>query len=242
MATLTPCLLRAQLIGAPPATPYMNRNLIVLDPAHGGEDNGASINGQAEKEVTLALAASLKALLVGRGFTVVSTRDAELPATGPVLTSDQRAGIANHLRPVACIILHAASTGAGIHLFTSPLAPSSDLYEPTAQVRWETAQTTYLAQSQRLANDLGVALLQVKIPVVLTRTYLRPLDNLTCPAVAVEVAPFPKNGQKPTAPTDGYYQQRIADTLAAAIQSWRDVNNSRPVPKPIVTPPAGATP
>jgi len=77
-------------------TPYENRNLIVLDPAHGGQETGANLNGQSEKDLTLTLAASLKAQLTTRGFSVVSTRDADLPDTAPLLTTDQRAGIANH--------------------------------------------------------------------------------------------------------------------------------------------------
>lgn len=223
-----------------PATPYMNRNVIVLDPAHGGEDIGATLDGQPEKDVTLDLAASLKALLTARGFTVVSTREADLPDTAPILTTDQRAGIANHLRPIACIVIHATRTGSGIGLFTSSLPLSPDLYEPAAQIPWDTAQTTYLPSSYRLANDLGVALLRAKIPAVLTRTVLRPLDNLTCPAVAIEVAPLVVgSGNKSTSPTDGYYQQRLADTLAAAIQNWRDLLYPRPAPKAAAT---GTTP
>ena len=214
-----------------PATPYINRNVIVLDPAHGGQDNGANLGSQPEKDVTLALSASLKALLTARGFTVVSTRESDLPDTAPILTTDQRAGIANHLRPVACIVIHATGTGSVVTLFTSSLPLSPDLYEPAAAVPWETAQTTYLSASQRLANDLGIALLHAKIPAVLTRTSLRPLDNLTCPAIAIEVAPLAGSGGKSTSPTDGYYQQRLADTLAAAIQNWRDLFYPRSAPR-----------
>ncbi|WP_263381572.1 N-acetylmuramoyl-L-alanine amidase family protein [Granulicella arctica] len=219
-----------------PATPYMNRNLIVLDPAHGNQDSGATINNQPEKEITLAFATTLKTLLTAKGFTVVSTREAELPA---VLTTDQRAGTANHLRPVACIVLHATSTGDGVHIFTSSLPATSDPYEPAAQISWESAQTTYLAQSQHLANDLGLALVRTKVPAVLIRTALRPLDNLTCPAVAIELAPL-KNGNH--RPADEAYQQRVADTLAAALLTWRDLINPRPAPKAAPTPAAGATP
>lgn len=241
LALSLPLLLAAAASAAAqtPATPYMNRNLIVLDPAHGGQDTGASLPGQPEKDVTLSLAASLKALLVTRGFTVVSTREADLTAP---LTTDQRAGIANHLRPVACIVVHATTTGTGIHLFTSSLPTTGYAYDPAAQIPWESAQTTYLAQSQRLANDLGVALLHAKIPVVLARTALRPLNNLTCPAVAIELAPLPVSGEKTTPPTDGYYQQHVADTLAAAILTWRDLVNPRPAPKAAPAPATGATP
>jgi N-acetylmuramoyl-L-alanine amidase len=237
-AALAPVWLTAQAPVAPPASPYINRNVIVLDPAHGGQDNGPTLNGQPEKDITLAFAASLKTLLTARGFTVVATRDAELPTTIPLLTSDQRAGIANHLRPAVCILIHATALGAGVHLSTSALEPSLLPYEPSVPVPWDTAQTFYLPQSRRLANDLGLALLRAKVPVLLTRASLRPLDNLTCPAIAIEVSPLANASQRPTQPTDAFYQQRIADTLAAAILTWRDATLPRPAPKPAT----GATP
>ena len=73
--------------------PAINRNLVVLDPAHGGPDGGATLAGSAaEKDVTLALASRLRAALGAAGFTILSTRDSD-PAT--VLTTDQRADIVN---------------------------------------------------------------------------------------------------------------------------------------------------
>ncbi|NYF81140.1 N-acetylmuramoyl-L-alanine amidase family protein [Granulicella arctica] len=224
----------------PPSTPYVNRNLIVLDPAHGGQDNGPTLNGQPEKNITLALSNALRTALTTRGFTVVSTRDADLPATTPLLTTDQRAGTANHLRPVACIVLHATTSGSGIHLITSSLTPSTEPYESSTTIPWDTAQTLYLSQSLHLANDLGLALLRVKIPVLLIRTALPPLDNLTCPAVAIEIAPLIASGQKNIPVTDASYQQRLADTIAAALLNWRDLTH--PSPKPVTAPTAGVTP
>jgi N-acetylmuramoyl-L-alanine amidase len=219
----------------------MNRNAIVLDPAHGGQDNGAFLNGHTEKDLTLDLASSLKDLLTARGFSVVATRDADLPAVAPLLTTDQRAGTANHLRPVACIILHATPYGSGVHLITSSLPPSDVPYEPSATVPWESAQTAYLPLSQSLANDLGLALLRAKISVQLIHAAIRPLDNLTCPAIVIEIAPLLVSGQKPTPATDSGYQQRLVVTLAAAILSWRDTNAPRPAPKP-AQPANGSTP
>lgn len=228
----------------PPATPYINRNVIVLDPAHGGQDNGASLNGQPEKNITLSLAASLKSLLTAEGFTVVSTRETDLPATSPLLTTDQRAGIANHLHPAACIVLHATAIGSGVHLATSTLTPSGLAYNPNFPLAWESAQSPYLPQSQRLANDLGLSLLRAKLPVLLARAAIRPLENLTCPAIAIEIAPLALSGQKSLPPTDATYQQRVANTLAAAILLWRDTTLPAPAPRPAPkpTPTTGATP
>jgi N-acetylmuramoyl-L-alanine amidase len=48
------------------------------------------------------------------------------------------------------------------------------------------------------------------------------LDNLECPAVAIELAPLPVAGSDATPVTDAEYQQRVAATLTAALQAWRE--------------------
>ena len=98
-----------------------NRQVIFLDPAHGGNDSGSRIEDSIlEKDVTLQLAFKLRSLLAARGFTVVLSREADA-ATQPnapdtPLTLDARAGIGNHARPVACLLRHATGSGRGVHL------------------------------------------------------------------------------------------------------------------------------
>ncbi len=54
------------------------------------------------------------------------------------------------------------------------------------------------------------------------RASVEPMDNLTCPAVAVELAPLaPGNTTKGRAITDERYQETVEGALAAAIGSWR---------------------
>jgi N-acetylmuramoyl-L-alanine amidase len=194
------------------------RTLILLDPAHGGPDPGAHLpNNVLEKDVTLAFAARLRALLAASGFTVISTHETD-PAVP--FTTDQRAEIGNHAHPTACLVLHATASGTGIHVVTSALAP--DTYEsPHATIPWNTAQSASIPQSLNLANDIGLALEHAKLPVILSRASLRPLDNLTCPAVAIEIAPLTAGGSETSPVTDAAYQQNIAKAIAAAIGSWR---------------------
>jgi len=47
---------------------------VILDAGHGGSDPGTSAAAITEKEITLDIESRLRALLVGRGFDVVSTR------------------------------------------------------------------------------------------------------------------------------------------------------------------------
>jgi N-acetylmuramoyl-L-alanine amidase len=209
-------------VNQPPATPKMPRNVILLDPAHGGDDPGASLpNNALEKDITQAFATRLKPLLAAAGFTVITTHD-----TDASLPTDLRAGIANHSRAIACLILHATSTGAGIHIATSALP--DDATTPRNPIPWNLAQTASLPQSLRLANELGLALDQAKLPILLIRASTPPLDNLTCPAVAIELAPLNKD----TPVTDVTYQQQAAQAIAAALTSYRTHNQSNPAGAP----------
>jgi len=218
----------------PPLTATFNRTLIFLDPAHGGQDSGAHLNGQIlEKDVTLALAIRLRTLLSEHGFSVLSSRQNDEPNPAAPLTLDDRAGIANHARPVACIVVHATASGRGVYLYTSALMPPDP--EPRALL-WDSAQGPWVPQSLRLANELGTALSRTHVPLVLGRVALRPLDNLTCPAVALEIAPLPVDGSDPTPVTDPAYQQRVAEAVANALIFWRSHADPTAKPAPSVAP------
>jgi N-acetylmuramoyl-L-alanine amidase len=228
IAALLTLILLASLAPPLPAQQPTPRTVILLDPAHGGPETGARLDDHLlEKDVTLAFATRLRALLATSGITVIATRDSDPTVPFP---TDQRAEIANHAHPTACLILHATASGNGIHLVTSDLTPPDDAETPHTIIPWNTAQTAFLPQSLTLANELGAALLHAKLPVILTRASVRPLDNLTCPAVAIEVAPLTASDSKPTPVTDAVYQQRIGQAIAQAIVSWRTH----------IAPPAGA--
>lgn len=218
-----------------------NRTLVFLDPAHGGGDTGARINEHiVEKDITLALAFRIRSLLSARGFSVAMTRDTDSASTPPSapLSLDDRAGLANHARPLACLLLHATASGSGVHLYTSELAPTSAESTPAP---WLTAQAAWVSQSQRLASLIGAALGRAKIPLVLSRASVRPVDSLTCPALVVELAPSTAN---PATLADAAYQQRVAEALAGALVVWQNQAQppARVAPPPSPRLPAAAAP
>ena len=190
------------------------RFVVVLDAAHGGSDPGGTLSsGQPEKAATLALSVRLRSLLAARGIAVVTTRESDTD----VLPND-RAAIANHANAQVCLNLHASETGSGVHLFVSSLAPSP----PERFVPWKTAQATAITSSIALAGALNAALLHAGVNVTLGRTALITVDSMTCPAVAVELAPQRGSDNQITAqPDDPDYQARIATTLATALLEWR---------------------
>lgn len=204
----------------------MNRMTVVLDAAHGGADTGARISAPGgstllEKDVTLALALKLQATLQARGFMVVMTRTgdaANKPATTDVspvaMTADDRAGIANSARASACLLLHAAGSGHGVHLYTSELDGVAD---EGAVLSWQTAQKPWISLSAQLSRKIGQELQETGVPHISGRASVRPVDSLTCPAVIVELAP---EGEDVNSVNDAEYQQRVAVGIAGALDAW----------------------
>ena len=202
----------------PPVTPAQPEShfLIVLDPAHGGPDNGAMLApGSPEKNYTLSLAIRLHVLLNASGIPSIFTRDSDT-----TVDSDARAEAANRAHAAACILLHAASTGNGVHLFTSSLAVAGQKPSQAPDrtfLPWQTVQASFGTESLGLESDINTALANRQIPVVLERTSLMPLDSMACPAVVVEVAPL--NVAVPL--SDMSYQEKIAQALASGLIAWR---------------------
>ncbi len=198
---------------SPPLAPA-NRYGIVLDAAHGGDDSGGKLtSGQMEKAVTLAFNVRMRSMLSVRGFAVVTTRESDT-----TLPPERRAEIANHARAQACILLHATESGSGVHLFVSSIAPS----RPALFVPWKTAQSAWVVRSLAMAGALNAALLHAGMPVTIERTFLPGLDSLTCPAVAVELAPDrAQDGSVTAEPDDAAYQAKVASALAAGMLAFR---------------------
>ncbi len=195
---------------APPAAP---RFVVVLDAAHGGDDAGAHLGSEAEKAYTLAFSIRLRSLLTARGFGVVTTRESDA-----TLEPDFRAQIANHANAQACISLHATESGSGVHLFVSSLAPVQD----ARFLPWKTAQAAWIMRSLSFAGMVNSALSHATVPVTLGRTALPGIDSMSCPAVAIEVAPERSTDAQGLASLDDAdYQARVADALAAALVEWR---------------------
>ncbi|MFZ0517173.1 MAG: N-acetylmuramoyl-L-alanine amidase [Acidobacteriaceae bacterium] len=200
----------------PPSTqprPTELRFVVLLDPAHGGTDPGATLDSATrEKTHTLALAEQLRAALNAHGIRSILTRTSDV-----TLDNDARATTANHSHASACISLHATSTGNGVHLFTTSLPPLTEADPRRAFLPWQTAQAAYETSSLRLESDVDAAMTQQHIPVLIARTSIQPLDSMACPAIDVEVAPLDAN----TPLSDAGYQEKVVAALDAALVAWR---------------------
>ena len=196
-----------------PAPAVSRRYFAIVDASHGGNDYGETLNAALlEKDVTVALARSLRQELESRGITTLVLRDSDAN-----LSLDQRALFANADHAAIYIALHAASSGHGVRVYTALLPFGDDDRGPFRS--WTTAQHVSLQLSRAAATAVAAELQRRQIPVRNLGAPLRPLNNVTGPAIAVEVAPQGSDLSQLTAPD---YQQLITSAVATAIAATRD--------------------
>jgi len=183
----------------------------VLDASHGGDDRGAALTAQlAEKDVSLAR--RLRQELESRGISTLVLRDSDAN-----LTLDQRAIFTNTAHPVIYISMHAASGGRGVRLYTALLPAGGENNGPF--VAWDTAQSRFLPLSQAAAQGVSSELQKKQIQVRTLAAPLRPLNNVTAAAIAVEVAPPGTDVMDLNLPA---YQQNVVSGVANGIAIVRD--------------------
>lgn len=196
-----------------PTAPASRRYFAVVDASHGGDDHGETLSPTLlEKDVTVALAHSLRQELESRGISTLVLRDSDAN-----LSVDQRAIFANADHAAIYIGLHAASLGHGVRVYTALLPYGEDDHGPFRS--WTTAQRPSLSLSQTAAVAVASELQRRQIPVRDLAAPLLLLNNITGPAIAVEVAPQGADVAQLTAPD---YQQLVMSAVATAIAATRD--------------------
>lgn len=242
-------LLRPALLGPLFARP----RTIVIDPGHGGQDNGMENKPLKlkEKVLTLDVALRLKKLLEAQGYKVVLTRtdDRQL---GPDKQTDfmARWDIANRAKADLFVSIHFNSLypdtkTSGTEVYTFPRAgqrsdPSwsfggKDDAEPKPSEvnRFDPWSTT-------LANAMHREVIDTLKTVDRGQKtmHLAVLRGLKCPAVLVESVFLSNESEARHAATPAYLQQ-IAEGLARGISVYADTLEKiqpKPAPPPAVTP------
>jgi len=185
----------------------------VVDASHGGEERGAALSDQlSEKDITLAFARKLRQELESRGVRTLVLRDGDT-----TLSLDQRANLANAAHPAIYICVHAASQGTGVRLYGSMLPAGGE--NRGSFLDWDTAQSGFASASQIVEASLIAELQKKQISVRTLIAPLRPLNNITAAAVAVEIAPPEAGISELNSPG---YQQLITETIATGIVAARE--------------------
>lgn len=211
-----------QLPTQPPTPPRNTLAVVVLDPAHGGVDQGArGSSGIAESDVVLSFARLLRISLEAQGLRVILTRQAnEDPSF------DDRSKMANAQHGVLFITLHVASTGlpGTVRVYSLPensMPTATGVSVRAGLVRWDRAQSGFLDLSRRLAELIQIQMAQRfrGSPETPATAQVRQLRTVAAPAVAIEVS----NVSLPDrAPLD-QMGPGLADGVARAVAAFRTI-------------------
>ena len=229
-------------VPVPPLTaPRPTLQTIVIDPGHGGDDNGvAGDGGILEKTVALDVARRFKTLIETRlGIRVLMTREDDRP-----VPLDERASMANNNKADLFISLHANATvvpsvsGAEVFYLAVDEEMETARREVEAEsvrlpvlgggtlpidvVRWDMAQARHLESSAVLAKLLE-AELRSRVPMgprPLQRAPLRVLVGANMPAVLVEMAYLTNPAQAGRA-ASAEFQTAVTQALYETVLRFR---------------------
>ena len=229
---------------------------IIIDPGHGGSEQGAiGPAGTEEKELTLILAKALKRKLEEKlAVQVVLTRseDADLPLDTRTALANQTKGdlfISIHLNASPASAAHGAETyflaleasderalaAAEVENRGGP-APGAATSEAGLQLLlWDLAQSQHLAASQRLASliqeelnrALGLANRGVR------QAPFAVLMGATMPAVLVELG-FITNPSEEARLLDPAYRANLLDAVVRAVIRFKSILDSGPATASVV--------
>jgi N-acetylmuramoyl-L-alanine amidase len=203
-----------------PVTPHLA--VVVLDPAHGGADQGARGSwGIAESDVVLSFARLVRISLEAQGLRVILTRQAnEDPSI------DDRSKLANAQRGVIFITLHVSSTGqpGTVRVYSLPQEAATGASTRAGLVHWDHAQSGFVDMSRRLAELIQIQMAQnfrgsSETPVAAA---VRQLRTVAAPAVAVEVSSVSLQDRGPL----DQMGPALADGVARAVAAFRVVYES----------------
>jgi N-acetylmuramoyl-L-alanine amidase len=187
----------------------LNGKTIVIDPGHGGSDSGAvGPSGILEKNVTLAVALKVKAILNDTGAVVILTRSSDRDVSDIKNAADAqelqaRADVGNKNRADVFLSIHANS-------FSSQAAHGTAAYYSTgssmgavfaADLQDELVRAGGLADRGTSAADFYV------------------LKHTNMPASLVEMA-FISNSQEEQLLNSDGFQQKMAEAICRALNRF----------------------
>jgi N-acetylmuramoyl-L-alanine amidase len=220
--------------------PVATIRTLVIDPGHGGDDRGASGDGSLlEKDLTLAVARRLEAMLATRlGIRVLLTREDDRD-----VSLERRTALANNNKADVFISLHANASprpsagGAAIYIAAFDDEARARAARPPARlsvfgggqrdielVPWDLAQIRHVERSGQLAAILEQEL-GARVPLderAVARAPFRVLESANMPAVLIEMG-YLTNPDQAALLTGGAFQNTFAQAVFDAVVAFRDV-------------------
>lgn len=204
--------------------------LVVIDPGHGGNDDGArGPNQTLEKTITLNLAHILAQQLKAR-YRVLLTRNDDYG-----LDLAARTAVANHNKAEIFISLHTGSSfihninGSAVYFYqpfqesalTTEIQPPKPLQDNNPEAAWSAIQAKYRITSEKLANRIRSRLAVLWQPQA-TEVQAAPLlvlEGADMPAVAIEIGNLANANAEKTL-GDPEFLSRIAKAIRSGIDDF----------------------
>ena len=191
---------------------------VVIDPGHGGRDGGAvGEDGTLEKELNLAVALKLKAVLESADIRVIMTRETDIELASPDSTHKKaddlkaRLQLARDQQNAIFISIHMnkfpVEKYRGLQVYYSENNPESLTLAQTVQ---DTVQDSLQNTSDRKVKPAGDSIYLMK--------------NLEIPAILVECG-FLSNEAERELLKDEDYQKKLALCLSAALLTYISSEN-----------------
>jgi N-acetylmuramoyl-L-alanine amidase len=202
---------------------------VVLDPGHGGFDNGASGAWGNEKTFTLDTALAARRELIRGGYRVEMTR-----ATDTYVSLEQRVNIANRFPHAVFVSIHFNSSAGGVGIESFALAPEGVPSNMSSEHHFSAADVARHAGNAH--DEHNIALTASIHAMVLTRlaafdrgvkhARFHVLRDVKIPAVLVEggFISNPSEGQRISTSS---YRQRLGTAIAQGIQNYNAAVNYR---------------
>ncbi|MFZ1219921.1 MAG: N-acetylmuramoyl-L-alanine amidase [Chthoniobacterales bacterium] len=202
---------------------------VVLDPGHGGSDQGASSSWGSEKYFTLDVALAARRELIRAGYRVEMTR-----ATDTAVSLEDRVNFANRFSHAVFVSIHFNSSARGAGVETFALAPegvTSNMFSEHHVSASDVARHAGNAQDER-----NIALTASIHATVLSRlaafdrgvkhARFHVLRDVKIPAVLVEGG-FISNPAEGERIATSYYRQRLGVAIAQGVQNYNAAVNYR---------------
>jgi len=222
----------------PLPTQEVLENVITIDPGHGGGDYGVnSLEGIAEKNLTLRVANLVELQLRKDGYrgVLTRTRDVELAVA-------QRGSVSNYYHSKIYLSLHIGGTPSPetrgpivyLHRFPedgtlienrNPASPPSDpndlrFSQNGRLVPWGEGQTQYVLSSQRLAQQVQVELnILWGVQNSVRETPLAVLAPVAAPSILIEMG-FLTNPEDQAMLISLDFQEKLAATISRALVTF----------------------
>lgn len=175
--------------------------LILLDPGHGGEDEGCAREGVQEKEINLRIALAVQKKLLEKGYRVRLTRNGD---TG--LSLEDRAKAANEAGAALCISIHQNADeedrAEGIEVWYSSQNQGEESERLSRVIQKYAAKYTGAPVRQLVENE-----------------ELHVIRECTMPSCLIETG-FLSNKAERAKLAGTQYQEQMAEGIAAGIDAY----------------------